>query len=113
MRDLHILPKLRDSWSYLYLEHCRIDQDHKAIAIEDSDGKVPIPCAALALLMLGPGTTITHAAVKTLAEHGCTVLWCGEGAVRFYAQGLGETRKAPPISISRRDCGPIPNCIGR
>jgi CRISPR-associated protein Cas1 len=94
MRDLHILPKLRDSWSYLYLEHCRIEQDQKAIAIVDPDGKVPIPCAALALLMLGPGTTITHAAVKTLADHGCTVLWCGEGAVRFYAQGLGETRKA-------------------
>lgn len=44
--------------------------------------------------MLGPGTTITHAAIRALAENGCLVMWCGEGAVRFYAQGLGETRRS-------------------
>jgi len=94
MKDLHILPKVRDSWSYLYVEHCRIDQDGKAIAIHDARGKVPIPCATLTLLMLGPGTSITHAAVKTLAESGCLVLWTGEIGVRFYAQGMGETRSS-------------------
>jgi CRISPR-associated protein Cas1 len=44
--------------------------------------------------MLGPGTTITHAAVKALADNGCLVLWTGEDATRLYAQGGGETRKA-------------------
>src|SRR5690554_5875285 len=44
--------------------------------------------------MLGPGTSITHAAVKTLAESGCLVIWCGEQGIRFYAQGMGETRSA-------------------
>lgn len=38
-KDLHILHKVRDSWSYLYVEHCRVDQDAKAIALHDaSDG---------------------------------------------------------------------------
>jgi CRISPR-associated protein Cas1 len=94
IRDLHLLPKIRDSWSYLYVEHCRIDQQDKAIAIHDAGGKTPVPCAALALLMLGPGVTITHAAVRTLAENGCLVMWCGEEAVRFYAVGMGETRSS-------------------
>src|SRR5690606_39172064 len=31
--------------------------------------------------------------VKTLADNGCLVNWCGEEGVRFYAQGVGETRK--------------------
>jgi CRISPR-associated protein Cas1 len=44
--------------------------------------------------MLGPGVTITHAAVRTLAENGCLVMWCGEEAVRFYAVGMGETRSS-------------------
>lgn len=44
--------------------------------------------------MLGPGTTVTHAAVMTMAEAGCLVAWCGEQGVRFYAQGMGETRSA-------------------
>lgn len=92
--DLHILPKVRDSWSYLYVEHARIEQEAKAIAIHDAVGMVPVPCASLGILMLGPGTSISHAAIRTLAENGCLVLWTGEEGVRFYAQGLGETRSA-------------------
>jgi CRISPR-associated protein Cas1 len=94
MKDLHILPKVRDSWSYLYVEHCRVDQEAKAIAIHDANGRVPVPCASLTLLMLGPGTDITHAAIRALAENGCMVVWSGEEGVRFYAQGLGETRSS-------------------
>jgi len=94
VQDLHVLPKLRDGWSYLYVEHCKIDQEARAIAIHDAAGKVPVPCANLALLMLGPGVSITHAAVSVLADHGCLVAWCGEEGVRFYAVGLGETRSA-------------------
>jgi len=94
MKDLHTLPKIRDSWSYLYVEHCRIDQEAKAIALHDAQGKTPVPCASLALLMLGPGTTVTHAAIRALADNGCLVAWTGEEGVRFYAQGMGETRSA-------------------
>lgn len=94
LRDLHLLPKVRDSWSYLYTEHCKIDQEGKAIARHDAEGKTPIPCASLNLLLLGPGTSITHAAITTLADCGCLVAWTGEQAIRFYAQGMGETRSA-------------------
>jgi CRISPR-associated protein Cas1 len=100
--DLRLLPKVRDSWSYLYVEHCRIDQEDKAIAIHDAGGKTPVPCAALALLMLGPGTTVTHAAVRALAENGCLVMWCGEEAVRFYAVGMGETRSSRNLLAQAR-----------
>jgi CRISPR-associated protein Cas1 len=94
MRDLHILPKVRDSWSYLYAERCVVEQDDKAIALFDQEGKTSVPCASLSLLMLGPGTKITHAAIRTLAESGCLVAWTGEQAVRFYALGMGETRSS-------------------
>lgn len=94
MRDLHILPRVRDSWSYLYVEHCKIEQEAKAIAIHDAIGTVPVPCASLTLLMLGPGTSISHAAIRSLAASGCLVLWTGEEGVRLYAQGMGETRSA-------------------
>jgi CRISPR-associated protein Cas1 len=94
IKDLHILPKFSDGWSYLYVEHCRVEQEDQAISIHDASGKVPVPCASLALLMLGPGVSITHAAISVLAEHGCLVAWCGEEGIRFYALGLGETRSA-------------------
>lgn len=103
-QNLRMLPKVRDSWSYLYAERCRIDQDDKAIALHDLNGKTTVPCSSLTLLMLGPGTTITHAAIRTLADNGCTVLWTGESGVRLYAQGLGETRSAQRLLHQARLC---------
>jgi CRISPR-associated protein Cas1 len=94
MRDLHELPKLRDGLTYLYLEHGIIDKGQQAVELLDADGRTRIPVAALSLLMLGPGTSITHAAIRVLAENGCLVAWTGEEGIRFYAQGSGETRKA-------------------
>lgn len=92
--DLRSLPKVRDSWSYLYIEHARIEQSEKSIAVVRKDGKIQIPVACLSLLLLGPGTAITHMAIRTIAEMGCLVVWTGEGGVRFYAQGSGETRSS-------------------
>lgn len=88
------LPRFDDKLSYLYVEHAVVDQEEHAIAIWREDGTSLMPVAALGVLLLGPGTKITHQAVHTLAEAGCTVLWVGEYGVRCYAQGMGLARSA-------------------
>jgi len=80
--------------AYLYVEHAVIEQEARAIAVFREEGSVLLPVANLGMLALGPGTRITHAAIRTLAASGVTVLWVGEEYGRFYAQGLGETRSA-------------------
>ncbi len=94
VKDLHLLPPIADGWSHLYVEHCRVDQGDGGIVVHDERGHVQVPCALLSVLMLGPGSTITHAAIRTLADCGCSVLWAGEEGVRLYASGTGETRSA-------------------
>ncbi|HIE56713.1 MAG TPA: type I-E CRISPR-associated endonuclease Cas1 [Anaerolineales bacterium] len=94
MQDLHQLPKLSDSISYLYVEHCIIEQNALAIEKVDRWGRTMIPAANLTVLMIGPGTSITHAAIKSLAQNGCSIVWVGEDSTHFYAQGSGETRRA-------------------
>lgn len=90
--DRHLLPRVADSASFLYLEHCHIEQRHMAIAIHDEHGRSAVPCATLLTLLLGPGTTITHAAVRNLCECGCTICWTGEHGVRHYAHGNAGAR---------------------
>ncbi len=105
LKDLHALPRVRDSWSFLYAERCYIDKDQHAIAIHQGGRrgtKVPVPCASLTALLLGPGATITHAAIHALADNGCLVLWTGEHGVRFYAQGMGETRSSRHLLAQAR-----------
>ncbi len=94
MHDLQQLPRLADSLSYLYVEHCIVEQKAKAIELFDQEGRTLVPAAALTVLLLGPGTRVTHAAIKTLADNGCTVVWVGEDATKYYAHGVGETRRA-------------------
>ena len=94
MQDLHDLPKLRDSLSYLYVEHAVLERKDSAVEVIDKKGRRHVPAANLCVLLLGPGTSITHAAVHVLTDSGCSLLWVGEDTTRMYAQGMGETRKA-------------------
>lgn len=92
--NLRGLPKIRDSLSYLYVEHCCIEKDNSALKLIDASGVVPIPIASLSVLMLGPGTKITHDAVTIAVQNGCSLVWTGEEGVRTYAAGTGETRSS-------------------
>lgn len=91
MTRLRTLPKARDNISFLYFEHCRIEQDERAIAVFKEKDKFLIPCASIATLLLGPGSTITHAAIKALSESACEIHWVGEDVLRFYTSGRGSS----------------------
>jgi len=92
--NLHELPRMRDSLSYHYIEHAIVDRKQNAIEYIQEEGRTLVPVAAISLIMLGPGTSLSHAAMKVLMENGCSVLWVGEDGIRCYGQGLGETRRA-------------------
>jgi len=94
MRTLHELPRFRDRWSYLYLEMGRLDVDSDGLGFHQGNEVVPVPIDQLALLMLGPGSTITHAAVKALSRNNCLLAWTGQDAVRLYAASTGGTYSA-------------------
>lgn len=104
MKNLQELPKLKDSISYLYLEHAIIEQNDTAIVAIQKQGRTPIPIAAMTCLLLGPGTSVTHAAVHAICDNGCMAIWCGEHAERFYAAGIGETRSAKNLLIQAKAC---------
>jgi CRISPR-associated protein Cas1 len=100
--DLAQLPRTEDSWTFLYTERVRVERADSAIELRDQTGRVPVPIASLSALLLGPGSVITHAAIVALAESGCSAVWCGEGAMRFYASGVGETRRAHHIEAQAK-----------
>lgn len=102
-KDLHELPKVRDSLSFLYLEHCLIDQRMQAIeAIDAENGRTLIPVAVLTTLMLGPGTNISHAAVKTLAANGCLVVWCGVAKREYDTMPMAKGKPGGDVDYSTR-----------
>lgn len=86
------LPQVKDKYPYIYLERGRLEIDDSSIKWIDAERNVvPLPVATLNALLLGPGTTVTHEAVKVCAAANCSVCWVGEDSLLFYAAGFVPT----------------------
>lgn len=92
--DLHALPTIRERMTFLYVERCLINRQDSAITITDKRGTAYVPAASLGVLMLGPGTNISHRAIELLGDSGSTAVWVGEHGVRYYAHGRPLTRSS-------------------
>ncbi|MDR2095921.1 MAG: type I-E CRISPR-associated endonuclease Cas1e [Treponema sp.] len=86
------LPQVKDKYPWLYLERGRLEIDDSSIKWINSDGHIiRLPIAIINTVLLGPGMSITHEAVKVMAAANCTVSWVGEDSLLFYAVGQSPT----------------------
>ncbi|MGK0290815.1 MAG: CRISPR-associated protein Cas1 [bacterium] len=90
---------LKDRLSYLHVAKARLDVDDSGLVMTKADGTPfrQIPVASLTLILLEPGTTITHEAIKLCAHHKCLLMWVGEGGVRLYSAGYSDFARADKI----------------
>ncbi len=87
-----ILPQVKDRYPFIYLEHGRMEVDDSSIKWIDKDcNVVRLPIATISTVLLGPGTSITHEAIKVLGNSNCLVCWVGEDSLRFYCVGISPT----------------------
>lgn len=100
--NLRTLSRYSDSLSQVYLEHAVIEQEGHSVAAFTSAGRITLPAANLSTVILGPGTRITHAAIKVLADCGVVVSWTGAEGLAFYACGQSKTRLSNGIEQQAR-----------
>lgn len=92
--ELADLVRAQDRISFLYFERCVVSQVDNSITITDDAGTIRVPASSLGVLMLGPGSSISHKAIATIGENGATVVWVGERGVRMYAFGRPLTHSS-------------------
>ena len=85
--DIQTLPTIKDRMTFLYVERCLVNRQDSAITITDARGTAYVPAAALGVLMLGPGTNVSHRAIELISDSGACTIWVGEHGVRYYAHG--------------------------
>ncbi len=88
------MPRTDQRQTFLYLEHCKIQCEDSAVKIIDKTGIYLIPSTILSVLLLGPGTEITHKAIMLIDDSGMSMVWVGEKGIRYYASGSPLTRNS-------------------
>ena len=60
-----------------------------------ADSAIEIPGSLVSCLMIEPGVSVTHEAVKLCGENNTLIMWVGEGGTRFYgaAHANQDSRK--------------------
>lgn len=93
--ELVELPRIKDRVTFIYVERAKINRVDSAITVTDYRGTVRIPVAMIGVLLLGPGTDISHRAVEIIGDTGTSIVWVGERGVRNYAYGrpLGHSTR--------------------
>ena len=92
--ELQALPQIRGRMTFIYLEHCKLNRVDSAITVADDKGIIHIPAASISVLLLGPGTSVTHRAMELIGDAGVSIVWVGEHGVRFYASGRPLTHRS-------------------
>lgn len=91
--ELQALPQMKDRMTFLYLERCVISRRDSALSVKNQEGVVYVPVATISVLLLGPGTDISHRAMELIGDTGVSVVWVGEHGVRYYASGCPLTHR--------------------
>ena len=93
-----MFPQVKDRYPYIYLEHGRLEIDDSSVKWISAEGfVVRLPVATVGSLFLGPGTSVTHAAIQAISSSGCSVCWVGSESMSFYAYGMPPTADTDPL----------------
>ncbi len=74
---------------FVSLEYGILRVEDHSLLLDRKDGSgIEIPVGMISAILLEPGVSVTHEAIKLAAEHDVLLLWVGEAGVRVYSSGM-------------------------
>jgi len=93
-----LLPQVKERYPFLYLERGRLEIDDSSVKWLDANKNiVRIPVSSIMTILLGPGTSVTHEAIKICSAANCMLCWVGTDSMLYYAVGLSPTSNTRKI----------------
>lgn len=89
--NLKYTPTLSDCVSFLYVDRSIIEQDEYGLVILKKGNKYHVPITSFACICFGPGTSVSHAAMKNIADAGTYAVWVRQNMEGMYVAGNGRT----------------------
>lgn len=80
--------------SFLYLEKADIEVENSALVIYHEGMRTQLPIAQICTLMLGPGTNITHDALRTVLENHASICIVSDKSHSIYGHIFDDNRSS-------------------
>lgn len=80
-----LIANIRHRLSFLYFEYARVVKSENSLMAISGEKSCDIPAANLTVLMLGPGTSITHDALMELSRWNCSVAITSGDGLGYYS----------------------------
>jgi CRISPR-associated protein Cas1 len=79
---------------YAYLEYGRLCVKNSTLQFINDREDVALPIGRINTLFCGPGTTITHSAIKLSTKFNSTIMWVGEDISKCYTVSACQNRSS-------------------
>lgn len=89
----YVVP-LKDREPYIFLEYGALSADSHAFIFSNKKGVFDLPAAMFAAILIQPGVTVTHEAIRLASEQKTLLMWVGEESVRLYSAGLMDAARS-------------------
>lgn len=97
------IPPVSSRWTPIYLEHGRLEVDDSSVKWIGAEGDIiRIPVARISIIILGPGSVVTHAAICMCSRLNTPVSWVGEDGIYFYSFGVNVNEKCQTAQIQAK-----------
>ena len=90
--NLHESIRIEDRIPFYYIEHANIRVKSGEVLAVSSKETILIPTQQFLSIMLGPGTTITHEAVRILYGNQTQIVWTASNGLPVYASTAGTEK---------------------
>lgn len=85
--------KLSNKMPFIFLEHCSLTVKDSNIVAKSKKDDINIPIESIATIMLGPGTSISHEAVKILSKNNTQINFVSSDNLLMYSCAKSFNRK--------------------
>jgi len=79
---------------HVYAEMGRLCMKGSSLHFLNDSADVILPVGRISVIFMGPGSTITHSAVKHCCWADCSIMWVGEGISKCYTVSACKSRSS-------------------
>jgi len=79
---------IKEKVPFVYLDRGILGVLNGNLIFSNKDGSISIPIGIIHCIFIGPGSSISHDAIKLISNMKCLIIWCDGSGLKLYSNGF-------------------------